>query len=104
MDFENGKTAITSYEVLSYNPHNDVSLVKLELLTGRTHQIRVHMKYLGHPLIGDKLYNKTNQQLNRQALHSYYLSFNHPITNKKMTFKSEIPLDFTTLVNKCYNK
>lgn len=103
VDFKNGKDAITNYEVLNYNPKTDVSLVKLELLTGRTHQIRVHMKYLGHPLIGDELYNKTNKQLNRQALHSYYLSFQHPITNKPLTFTTELPVDFTTLVNKCYN-
>ncbi len=103
VDFENGKKAITSYQVLSYNPQSDISLLKLELLTGRTHQIRVHMKYLGHPLIGDKLYNKSNRQLNRQALHSYYLSFYHPVTDEKMTFQSEMPADFTSLVNKCYN-
>lgn len=103
VDFENGKKALTNYEVLIYNPETDVSLIKLELLTGKTHQIRVHMQYIGHPLIGDELYNKSNRQLNRQALHSYYLSFNHPITNKALVFKSAMPLDFTRLVNKCYN-
>lgn len=103
VDFKNGKNALTSYNVLDYNPEANVSLVELELLTGRTHQIRVHMKYLGHPLIGDELYNKTNKQLNRQALHSYYLSFHHPITAKLLTFTSDIPIDFTTLINKCYN-
>ncbi|HPW53683.1 MAG TPA: RluA family pseudouridine synthase [Erysipelotrichaceae bacterium] len=104
VDFEKGKQAITNYEVLSYNPQTDVSLLKLELLTGRTHQIRVHMKYLGHPLVGDELYNKTCRQLKRQALHSCYLSFYHPISHKPLSFKSEMPTDFTTLLNKCYNK
>ncbi|MGI6608420.1 MAG: RluA family pseudouridine synthase [Erysipelotrichaceae bacterium] len=104
VNFESGRKAVTKYEVVYYNPENNISLVKLELLTGRTHQIRVHMKYLGHPLVGDNLYNKTNRQLNRQALHSCFLSFNHPITNEKLTFNSGIPSDFTTLVNKCYNE
>ncbi len=103
VDFENGKPAITKYKVLNYNKKHNVSLIELELLTGKTHQIRVHMKYIGHPLVGDKLYNKTNTQLNRQALHSYFLRFKHPFNDEILEFKLQLPLDFKKLVDKCYN-
>lgn len=80
-----GKRAITHYCVLRNN--EEYSLVEARLETGRTHQIRVHMAYLGHPLIGDLLYGKAHPQFKGQALHSYYLSFKHPVTLQELIFE-----------------
>ena len=103
IDEAHGETAVTHYKVLnttiansngniSTNPSNispkEISLVELHLETGRTHQIRVHMKSIGHPLVGDTLYNPTTQLLGKQALHSHKLSFKHPITHEPMEFLS----------------
>lgn len=88
-----GETAITHFSTLSYDALNDLSLVELSLETGRTHQIRVHMKHLGHPIIGDFLYNPNFTFCNRQALHSASLSFVHPITKENMHFTSSLPED-----------
>ncbi|WP_022747957.1 RluA family pseudouridine synthase [Lachnobacterium bovis] len=98
VDFEKGDYSKTLYKKLRYNKKADVSLVQLKLLTGRTHQIRVHMKYINHPLIGDFLYNPNNTLMNRQALHSYKLSFIHPISHEKMDFMAPIPNDMQTLL------
>ena len=87
VDFERGEHAVTHFKRLQYR--SGYSLVSLKLETGRTHQIRVHMKYLGYPLIGDFLYNPDYRILDHQALHSYKLSFRHPITGKKMEFTKE---------------
>ncbi len=89
VDFEQGERAITHYKVIEEK--NGHSLISLWLETGRTHQIRVHMKHLGYPLIGDYLYNPDFEQISRQALHSYRLVFTHPITKQPMDFISEIP-------------
>jgi len=67
-----------------------VSLVKLKLFTGRTHQIRVHMSHLGHPLLGDELYGGNKDLIARQALHCYNLQFKHPITQNEISL--EVPL------------
>lgn len=93
---QNGDKAITKYKVLKELKINNtnISIIKCRLLTGRTHQIRVHMSYLGHPLLGDDLYGGKKLIFNRQALHSYKISFIHPITNKKVTFISKIPKEF----------
>ena len=91
VDFEKGERAVTRYEVVKYT--DKYSLVRLHLETGRTHQIRVHMKYLGYPLIGDFLYHPNTKDINRQALHSYKLTFKHPITNKEMCFIAPLPKD-----------
>ena len=72
---------------------NQHSLVSLILETGRTHQIRVHLQYLGHPLVGDYLYNPDMEYINRQALHSWKLSFIHPITGEAMHFEAPLPED-----------
>lgn len=92
VDFENGEFAKTNYERVSYK--NGYSLVKLHLDTGRTHQIRVHMKYINHPLPGDYLYNPVYDKINRQPLHSSKLTFVHPITKKTMEFNAKLPDDF----------
>ena len=87
VDWEQGETAITHYRLVE--ERNGHSLVSLRLETGRTHQIRIHMKYLGYPLIGDYLYNPDMEYIGRQALHSHRLSFTHPITGEPMEFTSE---------------
>ncbi len=87
-----GKEAITNYEVLK--SYEGFSLVKLLLETGRTHQIRVHMASIGHPLLGDELYGGNKKLINRVALHSYQLNFIHPVTKKEMNIISSIPSDF----------
>lgn len=92
VDFENGETAITHFKRLKYE--NGLSLVSFLLETGRTHQIRVHMKHLGHPLIGDFLYHPNNHQMMRQALHARKLTFPHPVTGKTLHFEAPIPDDF----------
>lgn len=97
VDFENGETAVTHYHVLEEK--NGHSLVSLELETGRTHQIRIHMKYLGFPLIGDYLYNPDMEYIGRQALHSYRLSFTHPITGAAMEFSAPLPEDMRKVLS-----
>ena len=116
---ENGKRAITNYEVLSRM--NYVSLVKCTLETGRTHQIRVHMKHIGHTLFNDERYGGDSilkgttftkykqfvencfKLLPRQALHAKTLGFTHPKTGKFMQFDSELPNDFQSCIKKWEN-
>lgn len=93
IDHIQGESAYTTYKTLSYNPIKNLSLVELKLGTGRTHQIRVHMKSIGHPLIGDYLYNPDMTYMNRVALHSYSLSFRHPITKEPLYFSTTVPDD-----------
>lgn len=93
---ENGQTAITEYEVL--NETNSFSVVKCKLLTGRTHQIRVHMSYIGHPLIGDSLYGSSSDLINRQALHCSFVSFEEPVSHKVLSFSCELPEDINILI------
>ena len=90
-----GETAITHYKRLAYQ--DGLSLISLKLETGRTHQIRVHMKSIGHPLIGDFLYNPDFTKINRQALHSYRLRFTHPVTKKPLVFTAPLPEDMQAL-------
>lgn len=91
VDWEQGETAITHYRLVE--ERNGHSLISLRLETGRTHQIRIHMKYLGYPLIGDYLYNPDMEYIGRQALHSHRLSFTHPITGEPMEFTAPLPKD-----------
>lgn len=92
-----GDRAVTHYKRLQYK--NGYSLVSLKLETGRTHQIRVHMKYIGHPLPGDFLYNPDYTVISRQALHSYKLAFTHPVTGKPLTFTAPLPEDMARLLS-----
>ncbi len=88
---EAGELAITHYELIEYK--NGYSLASIRLETGRTHQIRVHMKSIGHPLPGDFLYNPDYEIIHRQALHSHKLSFVHPITKEELSFTAPLPDD-----------
>lgn len=91
VNFETGEPAQTHFTRLE--TRNGLSLVSLKLETGRTHQIRVHMGYIGCPLIGDYLYYPDHTRIGRQALHSYRLSFLHPITGKALSFTAPLPED-----------
>ena len=84
IDLEHGQKAITHYKVLK--EFENLSLVECTLETGRTHQIRVHMAALNHPILGDSLYGNASSLINGQALHSYFISFVHPITNEVLQF------------------
>ena len=92
VNYLTGETAITHYERLATGTR--YSLMELHLETGRTHQIRVHMKYIGHPLPGDYLYNQDYSRIQRQPLHSFQLEFIHPVTKKPMLFTAPVPDDF----------
>ena len=92
-----GQKSITHYHVLK--EFNIYSLVECYLETGRTHQIRVHFSYIGHPLLGDTLYNSNPSNLiSRQALHSYKMEFIHPILQKQMSLKADLPNDLKILI------
>lgn len=93
---ENGQTAITDYKVLS--EYDNFSIVECYLQTGRTHQIRVHMSAIGHPLLGDTLYGNSSNLINRQALHSYKISFIHPIIKQTMNFSCDLPDDMNSIL------
>ena len=101
---ENGKTAITNFKVRER--YGDYCLVEFILETGRTHQIRVHSKHLGHPIVGDKTYGIKNQKfnLNGQLLHAYKLELTHPVNGKRMSFECDIPEYFTKILNKLKNR
>lgn len=96
-----GDISITHYKVLKeFTVDNiDISVVRCLLETGRTHQIRVHMSYTGHPLLGDELYGGNLELINRQALHSNKISFIHPITRKDVCYTSTLPTDLNKFIN-----
>ena len=118
-DGSRGRTAITHYEVLEDLRY--VSLLKLNLETGRTHQIRAHMKYLGHPLFNDATYGGNRvlkgtqfskyksfvengfKIMPRQALHAKSLGFTHPISGEQVNFDSDLPEDFQSVLTKWRN-
>jgi len=95
---KNGRRAVTRFKVLER--FKDATYIQAELETGRTHQIRVHMAYLGHPLVGDEVYGRKRQRVNiqGQALHAKVLGFVHPIKNEYMEFMAEPPAYFNDLL------
>ena len=91
-----------SYEVLER--YKDATLIELKLETGRTHQIRVHMNYINHPVVNDPVYGRRKLiDDSGQCLHAYLLGFVHPKTKKYMEFKSELPACFTNILEKFKN-
>ncbi len=97
VDREKGERAVTHFECLDRN--EKYSLAKIWLETGRTHQIRVHMNALGHPLPGDFLYHKDQSEIGRQALHSWKLEFVHPVTGVRLQFEQPLPEDMKKLLD-----
>jgi 23S rRNA pseudouridine1911/1915/1917 synthase len=93
---EGGAKAVTHYEVLEH--YSSASLVRLRLETGRTHQIRVHLSAIGHPLIGDSLYGKESPWISRQALHATYLRFFHPRMRIWLEWESPLPEDMRQVI------
>lgn len=100
---EGGRDAITDYEVLER--FGKYTLVRCKLRTGRTHQIRVHMEYLGYPLVGDPKYSpmKTPFGIKGQALHSHTLEFTHPRTGERMKFEAPLPEDMHKIIIRLHN-
>lgn len=100
---EGGREAITDYEVLER--FGKYTLVRCKLRTGRTHQIRVHMEYLGYPLVGDPKYSpmKTPFGIKGQALHSHTLEFTHPRTGERMKFEAPLPEDMHKIITRLHN-
>lgn len=97
---DEGKLSISQYERLDYN--DDYSLVKVQIKTGRTHQIRVHMNYIHHPILGDKLYGLKKEKIlfHSQVLHAYNLQFIHPQTHEKINVIGKLKPDFMTAIEK----
>ena len=93
----NSKKAVTSFKLLE--KRDNFSYVQIQLLTGRTHQIRVHFSYIGHPVVGDKKYGNNNNQVSRQLLHAREIGINHPVSGKWKTFLAPIPSDFNEFWN-----
>ena len=93
VDFQNGESAVTHYQ--QQETKNNLSLLEIHLETGRTHQIRVHMGYIGHPLPADYLYNPVYDTFKRQPLHSLQLEFRHPITGQEMCLMAPVPEDIS---------
>lgn len=97
---DKGKIAITDYKVLDRN--NGYTLCRFDLHTGRTHQIRVHAKYLNHPIVGDEVYGRKKREFNLegQLLHAYRLELTHPATGERMAFKAPLPDYFVAVLKK----
>ena len=93
VDFETGKTSLTHYSVITYNKTNDTTRVELKPETGRTHQLRVHMQSIGHPILGDRLYASelAQDKADRLLLHACRLSFTHPVTGEYLNIFSRVP-------------
>ena len=96
---ENSKSAITNYSTIKN--YKEYSLVKVNIVTGRTHQIRVHFAYINHPVVGDLVYGHKNKfKIDKQMLHSLKLNFKHPITGEDLSFEDEFPSRFTKFLNR----
>lgn len=99
---ENSKEAITHFKVLER--YKNATLLEVRLQTGRTHQIRVHMSYIKHPIINDPVYGNKKASLFGQMLHAKEISFIHPTTSKKMTFSCDVPNEFNEILEKYKNE
>ncbi|MBU6459743.1 MAG: RluA family pseudouridine synthase [Proteobacteria bacterium] len=96
-----GRPSKTFYEVMAFFP--DCALLRCKLDTGRTHQIRVHMQSIGHPLVGDQVYGNRHSIYScfgRQALHAFRLSFSHPVTDERLTFEADLPSDMLAFLTR----
>lgn len=93
---EGGKDAITDLKIIK--KFDDYTLVELTIHTGRTHQIRVHLSHIGHPIVGDDLYGGKTELISRQALHAYFISFSHPMTGEKLEIEAPYPKDIQKLL------
>ncbi len=98
VSFERSREALTRYKVLER--YRNASLLEITLGTGRTHQIRVHLSYIGHPILGDVKYAATFAGINRPALHAKRLAFTHPVTKKYVQFNTELPKEMKVLIEK----
>lgn len=103
---KNSRSAITHVKVLERFYNSNVTLIQATLETGRTHQIRVHLKYVGHPLLGDETYSKKDEKIKVKGhlLHAKTLGFMHPTLNKYVEFNSDVPKEFSDVLNKLRNK
>jgi len=99
---DSGKNAYTSYEKIDEN--NNISMLKVNILTGRTHQIRVHLSSIGCPIIGDNLYSNNKNNASRLYLHSIRIKFNHPSNNKEVEIQDNIPKEFIELMKSNHNE
>ncbi len=99
---EEGQESLTKYTVI--DRYKDATILDVQIFTGRSHQIRVHLNHIGHPIIGDTLYNEESPYIKRQALHSYYLKVKHPRTKKDIEFIAPLPKDMVELINHLKNK
>ncbi|HAE92816.1 MAG TPA: RluA family pseudouridine synthase [Tissierella sp.] len=99
---EEGQDALTKYTVIER--YKEATLLDVQIFTGRSHQIRVHLDHIGHPIIGDSLYNKESPYIDRQALHSYYLKVKHPRTKEAIEFIAPLPKDMEKLIDHLKNK
>lgn len=97
---EGGQTAKTSMKVLERFPEDNLTLIELELFTGRTHQIRAHMSLVGHPILGDELYGGEDIRAKRQLLHAFKLIFTDVETNEKIKVEAPLPDDFKEILHK----
>lgn len=93
-----GKPSITLYEVAEYFPESKMSLVRVDLKTGRMHQIRAHFAAIGYPVVGDVRYGRKSNDLSRQFLHSSFLALSDPKTGQKHTFKAELPKELNSFL------
>lgn len=94
----NGQKAITHYKVERYDPKTNLSILSLQLDTGRTHQIRVHLSSMNHPIIGDTLYGGSKDLIKRQALHAKSIALSHPLTHEKVEVEASIPTDILAII------
>lgn len=92
-----GKPALSLYKVL--RRYRDVTDLEVKIKTGRTHQVRVHLAHLGHPVVGDREYGRADERITRPALHAFVLGFKHPVTGERLRFERPLPEDMRRFLN-----